>query len=197
MSEVWKDILGFEGMYRVSTIGSVYSYRANKILSLWKDKDGYLRCNLKKDGYVRQASVHRLVAETFLDNPLRKMQINHKNGVKNDNRLENLEWCTNSENQRHKVDVLGCKPTAENIRKLLEGSKRYHNSLEGKRKLAELARANLSRRVIDMSTGIVYSSQREASDNTQCPQSAISRCCNNQSFQSHGHIFKFYTDGEE
>ena len=69
------------------------------------DKDGYLRCTLK----YKNVQVHRVIAKKYIPNPENKPCVNHKNGVKDDNRIDNLEWVTYSENERHSYDVLGKK----------------------------------------------------------------------------------------
>ena len=125
MKEVWKDIKNYEGLYQVSNLGRVKSldrivYQKNsfgniqkniykgKILSLFEDKDGYLRVNLKKDKKMKQYGVHVLVANTFLNInkfkymeyedlskiDINRLQINHKNENKKDNCIDNLEFCT-------------------------------------------------------------------------------------------------------
>ena len=106
MIEEWRDIANFEGLYLISNLGHVKSverYKRNnagtqfineRLRVLTPDKDGYLKVCLSKDGkrYVR--SVHRLVAEAFIPNPDNLPVINHKNEDKQDNKVENLEWCT-------------------------------------------------------------------------------------------------------
>src|SRR5574344_1047861 len=108
---LWKDIVGFEGLYQVSNDGQVRSYyRTKKTLIPQKDKDGYNRVFLFKNKKGKWHFIHRLVLEAFVENIYKKEQVNHKNGIKNDNRLENLEWCTQSENQLHRCHVLNKIP---------------------------------------------------------------------------------------
>lgn len=109
MNEAWKSVTGYDGFYEVSNFGSVRSLTSSngrkrfnrvKILKPAILKDGYLRVTLCVDSKKKQVPVHRLVLSAFSkDNP--SLQVNHINGVKNDNRLCNLEWCTQSENQKH------------------------------------------------------------------------------------------------
>lgn len=102
-----KDIKGYEGLYSVDTNGNVYSHpdRSNhkerkKIKGFIMD-NGYVYVYLYKNSKRNTYKVHRLVAETFLENKENKKQVNHKDGDKTNNCVNNLEWCTQSENQRH------------------------------------------------------------------------------------------------
>jgi hypothetical protein len=115
--EIWKDIIGYEGLYQISNLGKVKSL-ARKVLVLRgdivinkivnerilkesKDGDGYLFIHLSKEGISRAIKTHRLVCMTFLPNPENKKTVNHINGIKTDNTVQNLEWATHSENSLH------------------------------------------------------------------------------------------------
>lgn len=191
--KIWKDIDGFYGIYKISNFGNVFSLRSNKELSLWEDKDGYLRCNLKNKGHIKQCTVHRLVANAFIEKKENKNQINHKNGVKNDNRVENLEWCDGFENQRHKIHILGYKMPEWHKNKFLLGCKKYQNRADVKERNAEYARKRFSKKIIDINTGIIYDSQQKASRQTGCAQANISRCCNGSLLNTKGFAFRFLT----
>lgn len=103
-NEQWRDIAGYEGMYQVSDLGRVRSKHSGewKVLRCGTLPKGYLMVNLHQDGKRKCVTVHRLVANAFIPNSDEtKTQINHKNEVKTDNRVENLEWCTASYNQTY------------------------------------------------------------------------------------------------
>lgn len=114
VTEIWRKIPGFGESYCVSDQGNVrhansyerdaegnYAIIPGKILKGSKNRGEYRTVSLKMGRKVKTRLVHRLVCEAFLDNPKQKPHVNHKNGVKDDNRLENLEWCTPTENARH------------------------------------------------------------------------------------------------
>lgn len=103
--EVWKDIPGYEGLYQASTHGRIRSLSRNttngKILKQAKDSNGYLLVSLSKNGKVKKARVHQIIASTFLSNPQNMPIINHKSEVKTENQVWNLEWCTYSYNNSY------------------------------------------------------------------------------------------------
>lgn len=90
----------FGGNYAVTNDGRVYSYKTNKFLTLLPNKYGYLKAHLRHEGKEYKVSVHRLVAEAFIENPEGKSEVNHIDEDKTNNTVSNLEWCTRLENIR-------------------------------------------------------------------------------------------------
>ncbi|RKJ52866.1 hypothetical protein D7X33_31535, partial [Butyricicoccus sp. 1XD8-22] len=116
--EVWKTIKGYEGYYEVSNLGRVRSLARivvdksgrkhnvkSKILKSRKGGPGYLTVNLNKDGKGKTFNVHRLVAEQFIPNVYNKRVVNHIDGNKTHNHVNNLEWVTHSENHQHALST--------------------------------------------------------------------------------------------
>lgn len=99
--EEWKNIEGYEGVYQVSNFGEIKNIKTNRILKAGINSDGYYCVVLRKNNNQKSFKVHRLVAQAFICNPENKKQVNHKNGVKTDNRAINLEWNTCKENINH------------------------------------------------------------------------------------------------
>ena len=122
--EIWKKIEGFNNVYEVSSFGRVrsstrlvertnpnkpttnalYTYKEREVKAFSTNK-GYLRIGLYLNGVKTNHQVHRLVSTAFINNLENKEQVNHINGIKDDNRVENLEWCTNLENFIHSVSM--------------------------------------------------------------------------------------------
>lgn len=99
--ETFVDIEGYNGGYRISNQGRIWSSKTSIYLLDWKDKDGYKKVNLVHNGVRTHFSIHRLVATYFVPNPDNKPVINHKDGDKQNNNDWNLEWATRSENDLH------------------------------------------------------------------------------------------------
>lgn len=109
--EGWKDVVGYEGLYKVSSHGRIIN-QSGKIHAVCINRLGYCKLLLCNNGNRKHYLVHRVVAENFIPNPLNYPQINHKNGIKSDNNIENLEWCTSSQNNKHKYAVLKRTPNS-------------------------------------------------------------------------------------
>jgi hypothetical protein len=124
-TEIWKDVVGFEGFYQVSNLGRVKSlkrpYHTSKfnhdkrmtkeiILKPKINPDGYFISTLHKEGKRHEIALHRIVAKTFLIELENKKEVNHKDGNKLNNCVDNLEWCDRGENVRHSFRVGLNKP---------------------------------------------------------------------------------------
>lgn len=146
--EQWKAVNGWE-QYEVSNCGNVRNAKTGRILKPGTNKHGYLKVVFSKNGKTKDQAVHRLVAEAFIANPSNKQQVNHINGNKKDNRIENLEWATQGENNLHANRVLGRNPG---------GVQR--------------------KRVLCVETGKVYPSTVAAANSVKGQPYGITRACN-------------------
>ena len=138
--EVWKKIVGFEN-YEVSNLGRIKSlskkikcvngFRISKEKMLKNNTSGsYNRVQMGKDS--KHLSIHRLVALTFIENPLNKPCVNHINGIKKDNRVENLEWVTYSENTKHAYNILNVPKEKINKINFKRGNEQHLSKLNNK-----------------------------------------------------------------
>ena len=118
IKEIFKDIEGFDNLYQISNFGRVKrlprKYALEKILNTTSDRYGYKRICIKVNCKAKTLRIGRLVAKAFIPNPHNKPQVNHKNGVKDDDRIKNLEWVTCQENIQHAWDN-GLKTRKYNI----------------------------------------------------------------------------------
>lgn len=136
MNEVnWKDVVGYEGRYQVSSNGDVYSLITNKFMKLHENDDGYLGLQLRKDGGYKNWLVHVLVAQAFIPNPENLSEVNHKDLNKKNNSVENLEWVSHQDNISHAVSGgrFAKRLTEDDVREI----KRRHQEGESGYRLAK------------------------------------------------------------
>ncbi|WP_277407911.1 NUMOD4 domain-containing protein [Lacrimispora xylanisolvens] len=103
--EIWREIKGYEGFYSISNLGNVKNLITGKILNPALKSNGYLSVDLRYER-PKTVSIHRLVAEAFIQNPLGLPYVNHKDEFKTNNRVENLEWCTAKYNANYGCGAL-------------------------------------------------------------------------------------------
>lgn len=160
--EIWKDIVWYEWVYQISSIWRVRSLKfwLCKILKPHHNRKWYMVIGLNKNFKKKNFILHRLLLKSFIPNPENKPQVNHINWIRDDNRLENLEWCTVSENQIHSFNILWRKPTNN-----WKFWKLHHNS-------KKVNQYDLNSKFI-RTWGCISDVQRELWIN----HSSISRCC--------------------
>lgn len=178
MEEEWRDVVGYEGLYRVSNLGRVKSLNYNhtgeeRLLSLKPNKGGYIVIKLYKKGEKEYFLVHRLVAEAFIPNPDNLPEVNHiidDFEHRSDNRVENLEWCTKDYNINY----------GTHNEKLSKAKKGKKISEEHKRKIGEANKGEKhprAKKVRCVTTGETFNYIKEASLKYGVCKSGISKCC--------------------
>jgi hypothetical protein len=136
------------------------------------DKDGYLKTAFRVDGKRYYRRVHRIVALTFIDNPNNYPVVNHKNGVKDDNRAENLEWCTVQQNTQHGFDVLGrVGQNGGTNRQVAKKNKRTEEVIE------------------------IFDSIKAAGIAMNCNAACIWRAMQDKSYSAKGFKWEYYNEG--
>lgn len=108
MEEVWKDIKGYEGLYKISNFGNVYSLNIKRNKTLSMSRNGYLYVDLLKNQVRKHFYVHRLVAEAFIENTNKLPVVNHKDECKTNNCVDNLEWCSYVYNNNYGTHIKRC-----------------------------------------------------------------------------------------
>jgi hypothetical protein len=108
LKEIWKDVVGYEGLYRISNLGKIKSLRKNIILKPVKNSRAYCQVTLSQGNKRKNYRINRLVAIHFIENTLNKPHVNHIDEDKENNRADNLEWCTPKENCNHGTGAKRC-----------------------------------------------------------------------------------------
>lgn len=174
--EIWKNIEGYENLYQISSEGRVKSLgngssnSKERILKSYKDKDGYLRVSLWKEGKVKKYYIHRLVAQAFIPNPNNLPQVNHKDEKPSNNRVENLEWCDNKYNCNYGTHN-------ERVAKALKNRKGFSKPI---------LQFNLDSEFIRR-----WNSTREAERDLGFNQSNITKCCKGKLKTAYGYIWMY------
>jgi hypothetical protein len=220
VAEEWRAVVGYEGLYDISTMGRVKSVsrakaagRGGKGTYLSKEaikgqflSRKYCRVELSKNGVNRKHLVHTLVCKAFQENPLNKPQVNHLWGIKTDNRITELEWATKSEDRQHAIRVLGAKTGSpwKGVAKELHPMYGRRGPLApGYGKTGDQhpafgktgALCKNSRAIICIQTGVEYGSIAEAARLIKISQSRISCVLNGTATTTAGYSFK-YKEGE-
>jgi hypothetical protein len=185
---MWKKINDFPN-YEISDIGKIKNIKTGKCLSPKKSRTGYLRVTLCNDGFQKTFSIHRLVAIAFIQNPERKPTVNHKNEKKDDNRAENLEWATNSEQNAYGTRTTRAmahtdwkKRTSKMNYKIIAQKHDYSSPKMCGRKMVDVYRnGKLLKRC---------NSQKEAADLFKVSVSKVSACANGLNKTCKGYEFR-------
>ena len=188
--EIWKDIPNYEGFYQVSNLGRIRSLNHSVLTGLKNSKEvvkrgkiikpnlcrGYEKITLSKNNKRVSKQVHRLVAEAFIPNPDNKPQINHINGIKIDNKIENLEWCTSKENVNHaiKTNLITRSSLERAVKSMIEKNKKQVIQLDKEGKTIQ-----------------EYSSLKEAEEKTSVKAKNISACLVGRTKTAGGYIWNY------
>lgn len=172
----WIKIKDFPN-YSVSSSGSVRNDNRMSLLKPTTNHKGYLYVVLSKDGKTTTKKIHRLVAESFIDNPDNKPQVNHIDGNKQNNDVSNLEWCTASENQKHFWKVIATDK---------DRVKRFKS-----RKSYSLSNHPRARKVLRVNDNKVYNCITEAALDSKTTESLISQVCRGKRRTTGGYMWRY------
>lgn len=162
-NEIWKDIKDYEGIYQVSNKGRIKSIGRNtsniclktKILKESINQNGYIYYCLYKNGKHKRYKIHRLVAEAFILNPNKYPVVNHKDGNKKNNNVENLEWCSSSYNTKHAYNNNLRKKYIGKFNKLSKPIIQYDSEMI---EVKEWENTNLASKELNISRGNIWRS---------------------------------------
>lgn len=184
--QVWKDVKGYEGIYKVSNEGKVFSIVSNRNLkqSRGSKRSPYLRVMLCKQGSKKTVMVHRLVAEAFIPNPSTKEQVNHIDGDKLNNCETNLEWVTRAENQQHAWK----EGLHEHTREVLRDNGRKNIEKVNDKKRCKVIQYSLEGTLLD-----TFDSMRDAARSlgSVSKQGNISECCSGRRSKAYGYKWEY------
>lgn len=180
MQEIWRTVKDYP-LYSVSNLGRLKNNKTQKILKGGLDSYGYRIVILCNNGKRKIKTIHRLIAESFIDNPDNKPQVNHINGVKTDNRVINLEWVTNQENQNHFWRVINSDVNKANRSK----------AHKGKNLLSENPNA---KQVIRLEDGKIYPTIKEAALDIGVRYNKICDVCAGRAKTVKKYHFKYYKE---
>lgn len=187
--EIWKDIKGYEGLYQISNYGRVKSLgngnsnnSKERILKPAKLKDGYLYVILSKQGKRKGFKIHRLVAQAFIENPNNYPQVNHKDEDKTNNNVSNLEFCTPKYNINYGTAI---QRRVENTDYKAIAAKIDYTVISAKRT------AKISKQVLCVETGKIYSSIHQVERELGFDGSCISKCCRGKLTTMYGYHWEY------
>ena len=189
--EIWKDVVGYEGMYQVSNLGNIKSLdrvvelksknqftgfttlrpTKGKNISKVVNTKGYYQIALYKNGVMKNKLLHRLIAEAFLPNPENKPTVNHIDGNKLNDNLDNLEWATSKEQQKHARTILG------------------FNSVISKQ--CRQRQIELHQRKVKRSDGVIFNSIKEASMGDENVRRHITEVCKGKRKSTGGYSWEY------
>lgn len=207
MNEIWKDLAEFNDRYSISNLGRIYSNLSKKMLKQTRNK-GYLMIKIfNEDGTIKRCSVHRLVASAFIENPFDYPEINHIDENKENNCVNNLEWCTSKYNANYgkrnaKISVAMQKRYQHKAKKestqRLCSCKSTHKKKDKKIKTTAIKDVRSTKKIValdvaNLMTVRIFESQKEALKTLGKPPKAsgISFCLTGRSKSSYGYVWKY------